>query len=474
MDDPSLDAFLAPRADDPSVGGFLAQVRRPDGQVYRREYHGSAGVDASIREDSMIRWYSNSKIFAGVLAAMCKERGWLSYDDPVEKFLPAFGRKWDVICPIHEHEVEGKESTFHIEWLNKLTNERRKLFYVLEPVQRKMLVQHCLSESAGIGYEMFADILPSAPESPDLGPQKYGIASALRQGAAERRGKKQYYTSTSIVGMDLNLSEFCDVVCEAGVLVEEPGSMSYGHGATVVGRICEVCYNNNVTHANVGDARYKFLQEIMQEMLFTPLGMKDATFFLGDGDPRIARVPMCYGTASDDGKLIPHRDCFAPEVLGSSTNCTDHFEGPRTCESLDTGLLMPIADYCRVLEMLLNKGKAASLPLLSEHSVREILYTRFEKEVPGYWQGTPIGAVAPAFGMGWVAGHEHADVPVCFWGGYAQTNAMLFPKHGVYAVLAPQVIGPYTPNDHAKKFGTEVQAPLLQHLSGVLSGGEPP
>ena len=117
--------------------------------------------------------------------------------------------------------------------------------------------------------------------------------------------------------MDLTLQEFCDVVCEAGVLVEEPGTMSYGHGCTIMGAVVEVCYNKahdcNRLHVDPRHHKqeWKVLSEIMEELLFTPLGMRDATFFLKDGDERVERVPMCYGTDGISRECVAARSTHA-------------------------------------------------------------------------------------------------------------------------------------------------------------------
>jgi CubicO group peptidase (beta-lactamase class C family) len=41
--------------------------------------------------------------------------------------------------------------------------------------------------------------------------------------------------------------------------------------------------------------RARRLSEIFAELLFAPLGMAEAAFFLADGDPRAPRVPRLYG-----------------------------------------------------------------------------------------------------------------------------------------------------------------------------------
>ena len=66
---------------------------------------------------------------------------------------------------------------------------------------------------------------------------RYGAAQALR-----RKAGKGFYSSNCIVGQDVSLAEYCDAIAEAGVLVCEPGTFSYGLGALVLGRVIEVLH----------------------------------------------------------------------------------------------------------------------------------------------------------------------------------------------------------------------------------------
>ena len=54
------------------------------------------------------------------------------------------------------------------------------------------------------------------------------------------RGCCRFYSSNCIIGQDCTLAEYCDAIADAGVLVCEPGTLSYGLGALVLGRVCEV------------------------------------------------------------------------------------------------------------------------------------------------------------------------------------------------------------------------------------------
>jgi hypothetical protein len=112
----------------------------------------------------------------------------------------------------------------------------------------------------------------------------YGAVHALRKAA----GKGAQYSSNCIIGQDLTLEEYCEAIADAKVLASEPGQFSYGLGALVVGRICEVAFERLTN-------RKERFSQIMKEMLFDPLKMDSAAFYLEDGDPRIETFPQLYG-----------------------------------------------------------------------------------------------------------------------------------------------------------------------------------
>jgi CubicO group peptidase (beta-lactamase class C family) len=82
----------------------------------------------------------------------------------------------------------------------------------------------------------------------------------------------------------------------------------------------------------------KDLSAIFQEMLFAPLGMTEASFYLMDGDARIGRMASLYGV-NGDGDCVP-AEASLPPMHPAYSNHTDHFSGPRKFETGDTGTVM--------------------------------------------------------------------------------------------------------------------------------------
>jgi|EP01047_Picozoa_sp_COSAG01_P066822 CubicO group peptidase (beta-lactamase class C family) len=63
------------------------------------------------------------------------------------------------------------------------------------------------------------------------------------------------------------------------------GTVSYGLGALVVGRILEVLHERQ-------SGSFLRFASICEQKLFAPLGMSSAAFYLEDDDPRIAKIPQ--------------------------------------------------------------------------------------------------------------------------------------------------------------------------------------
>ena len=94
-------------------------------------------------------------------------------------------------------------------------------------------------------------------------------------------------------------------------------------------------------------------------MLFKPLGMESAAFYLEDGDPRIAKIPVLYGGVLRDPTDLagvggcdvkPYGECLPPSDVPNTVH-SDTYRGPRSCDSGDTGATMTAAD-CKGMIMM--------------------------------------------------------------------------------------------------------------------------
>eukprot|EP00041_Stephanoeca_diplocostata_P020134 m.443388 g.443388 ORF g.443388 m.443388 type:complete len:303 (+) comp21484_c0_seq5:467-1375(+) len=201
--------------------------------------------------------------------------------------------------------------------------------------------------------------------------KQYGVCQVLRERAHTASGSATgRYSSNSIIDQNATLAEYVDAIAKAGVLACEPGQFSYGLGALVLGRVCEVAYANMMRDALpsevfAGDG-YKRFAAIMDEMIFTPLGMTSACFYVEDGDLRARKVPTLYGATlrdrknpSEGAEVKPLEECNPVLPTLPLTVHTAHAHGHRLCDSGDTGACMTAEDYSKFYDMLINDGKSA-------------------------------------------------------------------------------------------------------------------
>ena len=416
LDGSRLDDTFSAMVEIDLVPGLVAFVRRGKDSYCKAFGVSDVLTDIPMREDAVFRFYSNSKVFAGAVALDLQARGKLSLDDPVSQYIPSFRRDWSVL----QQSDSGPES---VEIFDALTGKSKELRYLLEPNSGQMQLKHLLSETSGIGYDFL------------LGDTSLAC-NTLREIAA---APERYFTSRRIVGSSLSLADFCDVIAKAGVLCTQPGGNSYGHGATVFGRILEVTQNAG-------------LSDFLNEILFEPCNM-EVRFFFPNGDPRVQRLPAMYAPSHNaDGSytMVPCQD-----TVPNSSNHTDHFAGPRACRSLDTGLCMSVESYAKFFNVLLNKGRTpAGRQVLDEAAVHALTHDQTPLGDFSYgWEVKPCGLTTKK---------GTRITTVCSWRGYASTTAYLFPDEETYMILGQQIMS-YTPAaDVARKI-------LREQVENILS-----
>lgn len=428
------------------------------GQRYHKAF-GFADKDTGqpMPLDAQFRIFSMTKVLAStVLLKLAEEYACTGGCESVDAFLdaevadlvPSFKREFRIVSVVGSASraseagcAEPMESAADIvKYTSFLTGATYRLAYEMRPASRPLLVKHLMAEASGIGYDQWADIdlwLPNAR----LG-LEYGAVQALRHQAG-----KGAYTSNCIIGQDASLEEYTDALAVAGVLVCEPGTFSYGLGALVVGRVVEVLYERLR-----GEARR--FADVVTELLFEPLGMTSAAFYLSDGDPRAALVPVLYGgrmrdAADVDGSGgcdgLPYEQCLPAVPSLPNSVATDSFAGPRRCDSGDTGACMTVADYAKFYDMLLAGGTAPNgARLLSEESVHRLTHRAHD----GLSRDSPIGRfmrlhdAMQSFNHGWATRPAAEGKPHCnFWSGYANNHGRLYVEDDAYVLVFPQFMG---------------------------------
>ena len=82
------------------VGGSLWFVH--EGQPIAREFHGLADIESrrNVDENTIFHWASITKTFTGIAIMQLRDRGLLSLDDPVVRYIPELRMVHDTFGPI--------------------------------------------------------------------------------------------------------------------------------------------------------------------------------------------------------------------------------------------------------------------------------------------------------------------------------------------------------------------------------------
>ncbi|MEQ9260103.1 MAG: serine hydrolase domain-containing protein [Roseovarius sp.] len=441
----AFDSFFASALDNERLRlpGFVVMCRR-GGDIYGPKAFGYSDLQTSsrMRADAMFRMYSMTKVMTNALALMLYDKGLFRLSDPVSLYLPAFDRPWSVV----REATHGELPTGEIEVQNIALGTRRRTGYVATPAEQVMRIGHLMSETSGIGYDLWSD-LDEVMGNTLCTKGAFHIANALRN--VECPG---FFTSTAILGQTVTLEEFCDTIARTGVLSTEPGQFSYGLGSAVLGRVIEIVYQRQINSR-------KSLSDIFHEQLFAPLQMNDATFYVTPDDPRAERIPTLYGVCEQAAgalSIIP-AEHSCPLEGSEYSNHIDHVHGPGKLVSGDTGAMMPVADYGRFLDFLAAGGTTPDgRRLLSEAGVAAltgqwIKGLELDTGLAHFFRcaGTANSGLPRAFSFGWsitqpameIREYEPRDHPgECSWDGYANTSVNYYRNEDAWIIIAPQLI----------------------------------
>jgi CubicO group peptidase (beta-lactamase class C family) len=88
--------------DNGVVGGALWFVR--GGDLLAREFHGFADLETrrKVDENTIFHWASITKTFTGIAILQLRDRGLLSLDDPIVKYLPELRMVHDTFGPVDD------------------------------------------------------------------------------------------------------------------------------------------------------------------------------------------------------------------------------------------------------------------------------------------------------------------------------------------------------------------------------------
>src|SRR5215472_15449879 len=214
------------------VPGAILLIQQHGKPVYFENFGvRDIATELSMSADTIFRLYSMSKPITSVAAMMLVEDGKLALNDPVSKFIPAFGDFLQV--GVETRDDNGKPAL------------------KLEPLQRPIAIEDLMRHTSGLTYGFYGENIV-----------------------------RRLYAEADLFNADRSNAEFVERIAKLP-LAEQPGTTwDYGHSTDVLGRVIEVVS---------GQSLYQF----EKERLLDPLGMTETAFYVADPakKPRIAE-PM--------------------------------------------------------------------------------------------------------------------------------------------------------------------------------------
>ena len=124
---PEVTAAMQPYLDSYKIAGLIGIIADKEGRVHYKNLLGYADVEAKkpMSDDNLFWIASMSKMFVGASIMMLVNKGRVSLDDPVTKFIPQLS-KWMVVA---------EKDTNHV---------------LLKPLERPVTIRHLLSHTSGL------------------------------------------------------------------------------------------------------------------------------------------------------------------------------------------------------------------------------------------------------------------------------------------------------------------------------------
>ena len=373
---PAMQAFV----DDGRVPNLVTLVARR-GQIVHLHACGVLDLedDAPAGVDTLFRMWSNTKPIAGVATMILYERGVLTPDDPVAKFLPEYADQ-------------------------RVFNPAEPMAPL--PVKRGITIRDCLVNTTG---------LVNPPNMPHYYRQQYrealttlgwirDDANMLTRPTADRPSSRERVRAQAQLP-----------------LAAQPGEQfEYHMGYMPLSAVLE-------------EASGQRLDAFFRDHIFAPLGMNDTDFYLQDG--ALPRFGASYMPREVDGKMrlvAVDKAATSEKTLGPKTEFAAGGDAG--------GVLTTAGDYARFGQMLLNGGELDGERILGRKTVELMIGNHTGDMVipitgPGFHWGL---GVAMYHGRGRFPLVRSAGA--YGWSGAAGTTYFADPKEELLAVCLTQVM----------------------------------
>jgi CubicO group peptidase (beta-lactamase class C family) len=321
-------------------------------------------------KDAIFRIASMSKPIVTAAAMMMLEQGKFNLNDPISMYLPEFK---NMKVEVQKKDAEGKTS------------------YEIVPAARPILIQDLMRHTSGFTYGAF-------------GARSKNIAKAYND--ADLMGAKG----------DLTSDEFVKRLAQIPLAFQPGTRFEYSMSIDVLGVLLERVAG-------------KGLDKILQEMILTPLKMKDTAFYVPP--EKAARLADAYDSDPQKAGLF------------AMIRVQDNPAGKRYFAA-GSGLASTTEDYFRFAQMILNRGTLDGKRLLSKKTVQWMLSDHLMgmgdnsfvlKAVTGPGYGFGLGfAVRLHEGYTWAPGTKGDAM----WAGILGTVFTIDPKEKIVGVLMNQ------------------------------------
>lgn len=352
--------------------------------------------DAPQSTSDLFRIYSMTKPVTVAAAMILVDDGVLGLDDPVSKYIPAFGSSTVFVSGTTLESIQT------------------------EPLDRPVTIRDLMRHTAGMAYKSRAE---------DPVNQLY-ILKGIDTGSGADIGPQD--------GSDPVESayELAERLAEIPLREQPGGKYTYGNATDVLGAVIEVASGES-------------LGAFMKRRIFAPLSMDD-TFFKVPSEAA-PRMTAAYGARSTLGEPVSVLGAAKLEQLtvgalreiDSSENSL--FMKQRAMHYGGAGLVSTAADYAQFARMLLNGGELEGERIVSERSVAEM----FTNQLPeSALAASPrLATDGLAFGLGGAIVTDSEKFPgnmpegVYFWAGAASTYFWIDPKTDRVGIIMTQVFG---------------------------------
>ncbi len=369
---PAMQQFV----DDEKVPHLVTLVAR-HGQIVQFESHGVLDLETGEQapKDTIGRMFSNTKPIAGVATLILYERGILTPDDPVAKFLPEWSdlQVWSYDEPMFPRRAK-----------------------------RQLTIRDCLTNTTGLMNPAFAPSYFRQAHRETL--EKLGWIDGDGNGSGRPR---------------LSNRERVRALAELP-LASHPGERFVYHaGYPVLSAVLE-------------EACGQDLEQFFGENIFEPLGMNDTGFYLKEGT--LPRFTAMYTPRESDGvvKLTEIDKAQTSEkLLGPRTE----FGGGGD----SGGVVSTVGDYARFGQMLLNGGELEGVRILGRKTVDMMVGNHSGSMIiPMTGRGYHWGLGVATF-HGREARARIISVGTYGWGGAAGTFYWADPQEQMLGVVLTQV-----------------------------------